>query len=211
MFQFQSLGAGLKDFVATGMPHEVEAALARFAKEDLRRAISSGQASGSYARWTSGVQGAPEESVRLENPVILYVFSAWKEIVLEAIKDLRSRFHSRSGRYAESFRVIVNGAPVTNYDAIPGDATVMIFNVQPYTRLMEVGGNKAGKRHFERTKNALSNRHRGQYDFDLTFRRVEGGFPGVPYILKHSQGRRKDRQAGMPITYPTLIIRRTGV
>jgi len=36
---------------------------------------------------------------------------------------------------------------------------------------------------------------------------VSGGVAdGVPYILKGSHGRRKDRQAGQPITYPAIIL-----
>ena len=101
----------------------------------------------------------------------------------------------------------MNGRPVTNFDEIPNGAEVIIINAQPYTRKMESGANKTGKRHFDLSKAAINRRFRGAFNAQVQFLKVAGGVdPRVPYVLKRSAGKRKDRQAGMPITYPALLI-----
>lgn len=187
-------------------PEEINRALAAFAKQELRQVISSGQASTNYERYVNGVQGAPEESVVAPGPII-YQFVNWPTVVREALDELRKRVPRKSGRYAGGFLVLVGGQPVAEYKTIPAMAEVVIMNVRPYTRKMEVGANGPGRRHFENAKNALARRYRDVFSFDFRFLNASNGIhPGVPYILKRSAGKRKDRQAGMPITYPSIII-----
>ncbi|HBF30858.1 hypothetical protein [Rhizobium sp.] len=208
-------------------PGAINAALAAFAKKELQRVISSGQASTTYERYVNGRSGAAEETVKAPGPIV-YQFVNWPLLIRDAISELKTRVPVKSGRYAGGFMVIANQAVVRNYAAIPVNAEVIIINVRPYTRKMESGANKTGKRHFEATKNALASRFRGVFDVDFRYLSVSGGLQnGVPYILKvgararkaaqnnrssaFRAGRealsvRKDRQAGMPITYPALII-----
>ncbi|MGV2188761.1 hypothetical protein ACQZ4Q_08095 [Agrobacterium vitis] len=186
-------------------PSTINAALAAFAKRELQRVIASGQASTTYERYVNGVSGASEESVRAPGPIV-YQFVNWPLLVRTAISELRMRVPVKSGRYADGFMVIANQAVVRDYSSIPVSAEVIIINARPYTRKMESGANGAGKRHFEATKNAMASRFRGVFDVDFRYLAVGAGLQnGVPYILKRG-GRRKDRQAGMPITYPALII-----
>lgn len=187
-------------------PAEINRALAAFAKQELRAVIASGQASTNYERYVNNVQGAREESVVAPGP-IRYEFVNWPTVIREALDELRKRVPRKSGRYANGFLVLVGGRPVVEYKTIPAMAEVVIMNVRPYTRKMEVGANGPGRRHFERAKNALARRYRDVFSFDLRFLNTANGIhPGVPYILKRSAGNRKDRQAGMPITYPSIII-----
>ena len=189
----------------------VAAELAAFAKEELRKAIASGEASAIYDRYVNGVLDAPEESVIPPGP-ILYVFGYWSLIIRTALEELRRRVPVKTGRYAGGFIVLANGVPVQKYADVPSDAEVVIFNARPYTRKMEVGANTTGKRHFANASQAVNRKFRGTAVSQLIFLNVQSGIHAdVPYILRGSRSRsarrvRKDRQPGMPITYPALVL-----
>lgn len=203
---FEMFERDLKLATAGLEPDAINQALARFAKQELRRVISSGQGSTTYDRYVNNVRGLQEEAVQVPG-AILYTFVNWPALIRMALEELRKRVPVKSGRYAGGFLVLANQQPVQEYKAIPSDAEVVILNVRPYTRKMEVGANKTGRRHMEQTKNVLARRYRDAFSFDLKFLNVQGGIhPQMPYILKRSAGRRKDRQAGLPITYPAIII-----
>lgn len=187
-------------------PAAINAALAKFAKEQLREVITKGQAPDIYERYVNGVSGAPEEAVKAPGPIV-YDFVNWAAIIGEVMAELRKRIIVKSGRYSNSFAVIANGSIVEDYKAIPASAEVIVFNTQPYTRKMESGALKTGAGHFERASSAMSRRYIGMFDFTFKYMdRAEGLAGGVPYILKR-HGKRKDRLRGMPITYPSIVIR----
>lgn len=180
--------------------------LAAFARRERDALISSGQASPSYETYVNERQGAAEETVIMPGP-ITYIFSNWKLVIETALAELQKRAPRRGGKYAASFLVTVGGRVVTDYMSIAPDATVIIINAQPYTRKMEVGANKTGARHFELSKSAINRRFGRAFSATFTFMNAASGIdPRVPYILKRPNGRRKDSQAGMPITYPAIEI-----
>jgi hypothetical protein len=198
----RELSVALTDLDPAAMQKE----LAAFARRSVADVIRSGEAPADYEVFVNGRQGAPEESVALPGPIV-YVFSNWKLAIETAIEQLQQRVPSRTGRYAASFVVLANQQVVTDYKSIPPDGEVVIFNRQPYTRKMETGANKTGGRHFDRAKAAFNRRFPDVFTAQLVYLNVAGGVaPEVPYILKGSAGRRKDRQAGQPITYPALVI-----
>lgn len=185
-------------------PEQVNALLARFAREELAKVLSAG-ASPQYERFVNGRRGASEDTVKAPGPIV-YVFTNWPLVIEAAIEELKRRAPRKSGRYANSFVVVANQHPVTDYATISADAEVIILNRQPYTRKLETVQAGAGQRMFD-TLLSLRRRFRDGFKFESRFLDVRGGVaPGVPYILKHSAGRRKDRQAGMPISYPAIVI-----
>lgn len=197
-------------------PTVVARELAAFAKAELRRAIDSGEASPNYDRYVNGRQDAPEESVIPPGPIV-YVFGYWPLIIRTAIEELRRRVPVKTGRYAGGFLVLANGVVAQDWQAIDAAAEVVIFNVRPYTRKMEVGANRTGARHFDGARSALNRQYKGTARAEVIFLTVSSGVHiGVPYILKGSgRGRRgatvwrrirKDRAPGQPITYPALVI-----
>jgi hypothetical protein len=180
--------------------------LAAFAKRSVADVISSGQAPARYERFVNGREGAAEESVVLPGPIV-YLFSNWKQAILTALEELKKRAPRRSGRYSDSFVVLVNQQVITDYDSIPADGEVVILNARPYTRKMETGANGTGARHFDLARSAFNRRFSGVFNAQMTFLNVPSGVvAGAPYILKRSAGRRKDRAAGQPINYPALLI-----
>lgn len=187
-------------------PEAVNKALATFAKEQLREVIAKGQAPNRYDRYVNGVHGAPEEAVKAPGPII-YDFVNWGVVINETLIELKKKVPVKSGRYQRSFVVLVNGAIVEDYRTIPAGVEVIIFNTQPYTRKMESGHIKSGAGKIERVKPVMTSRYRDVFDFTFKYMdRSDGLAAGVPYILKRN-GKRKDRQAGMPITYPSIIIK----
>jgi hypothetical protein len=184
----------------------LNAALAAFAKQELSEALSGG-ASPVYETFVNGRRGAPENTVVAPGP-ILYVFSNWPLIINVAIDELKKRSPRRSGRYMDSFVVLANQVVTTDYTKISADAEVIITNIQPYVRRIEVGANKSrGKRMFDLTKSALNRRFKDAFRSETKFLNIQSGVaPGVPYVLKYSAGRRRDRQAGQPISYPAIVI-----
>ena len=190
-------------------PEAINKALAEFAREQLRDVIAKGQAPAIYERYVNGKAGLSEDMVKAPGPII-YDFVNWSLVIRATIGDLKKRVPVKSGRYQGSFVVIVNGALVEDYKTIPADATVIVFNTQPYTRKMEngvIGGR--GEYHFRRTRDALEKRtpFRSVFSFETKYmNRNDVAISGVPYILKRDGGR-KDRRAGMAITYPSIIIK----
>lgn len=187
-------------------PENIAKELAKFARAELAKAIAAG-ASPNYDRYVNGRQGAPEESVTIPGG-ILYVFSNWPLVINAALAELQKRSPRRSGRFASSFVVLANQTVTTDYGSIPAAAEVIIFNAQPTSRKAEVGRlGIPARRLFDGTKSALSRRFREGFAFQTMFLNIKAGVhPLVPYILKGSQGRRSDRQAGSALTYPAIVI-----
>ncbi|MFC3206117.1 hypothetical protein [Aquamicrobium soli] len=188
-------------------PEAINDALAKFARKELRRAISEGIASEQYDRYVNGVKGAVEESVEAPGPII-YEFVNWPLVIKTALEELQRRAPRKSGRFAASFIVVAGGHIASDYRSIPADAEVIVTNAQPYVRKAEVGllGIRP-RRLFDGTKRVLNARFKDAFAAETRFLTIGAGVhPLIPYILKHSQGGRKDRQAGMPLTYPSIII-----
>jgi hypothetical protein len=205
---FEFFARDLKVATAGLEPEAINKAVAAFAKQEIHRVISQGIASPQYARFVNAVQGAPEEAYRAPGS-ILYEFVNWSLVVKATLEELAKRSpRAKSGRFAASFIVIVGGRVVTDLSTITGGQEVIITNAQPYVRKAESGLLGVPRRRlFDGTKNAMARRFSGAFKFETRFLNISGGVhPMIPYVLKRSQGNRKDRQAGMPITYPAIIV-----
>jgi len=185
-------------------PAAINAALAKFARQELAKAISAG-ASPNYDKFVNHRHGVPEETVQAPGPII-YVFNNWPLVINAALEELRRRGpRARSGLFASSFIVIVGGRLVNDFKSIPAEAEVIIVNATPYSRKAEVGRLGIPRRRlFDGTKNALSRRFRDAFRFETQFLNIGPGVhPMIPYRLKHG---RRGRGAGQPMTYPALVI-----
>jgi hypothetical protein len=184
-------------------PTQVNAALAKFARAELAKAIAAG-ASPQYDRYVNGRAGAAEESVVAPGP-ILYVFTNWTLVINTALEELKKRAPRRTGRYANSFIVVVGGRTVvTDYSKLRPDSEVIILNAYPSTRKIETGYNGPGARHFDLSRRALNSRFKGAFEFEMKYVDIPSGInPLAPYRLKRTT---KRRAAGTPLTYPALII-----
>lgn len=187
-------------------PAAINAALAKFARAELAKAISAG-ASPKYDKFVNGVEGAQEETVRAPGPIV-YEFVNWPLVINAALAELQRRSPRKSGRLASSFIVIAGGrVVVTDFTKLRADTEIIITGSVPYIRKAETGllGVPAG-RLFAGTKNVLSRRFKDVWRFEVKFLDIKSGLhPAIPYRLKRGQGR-KGREAGAPISYPSLLI-----
>jgi hypothetical protein len=187
-------------------PAAIQRALAAFARESVADVISKGQAPARYERVVNNRTGVSEDAVQLPGPIV-YLFTNWALAIGTAIAELEKRSPRRSGKYAGSWLVVSGNRVVTDYQSIPAGAEVIILNYRPYTRKIEVGANRTGKRHVDLSKAAFNRRFDQAFRAETRFVNAASGLhPSIPYLLKRSQGKRKDRQAGLPITYPAMVI-----
>lgn len=191
-------------------PQAISAALAKFAKADLARVIETGEGTATFERIVNGRQGASEDSVIAPGPIV-YLFSWWEAIIKVALTALVAASPRKTGRYASSFIVIVNGRVTTDFSNIEPSAEVIITNPQPYVRKIQVGAMQMSvpARMFERARSAISSKYTQKLvSVQVTFLNIESGVhPLIPYTLKgHSRSRRKDTKSGQPLTYPALVL-----
>ncbi|WP_312222570.1 hypothetical protein [Rhizobium rhizoryzae] len=211
MATFETFGRDIS--IATrGLTREAAAAaLAKFARTELAKAIASGAGSENYTRFVNGRQGAAEESVVAPGP-ILYVFSNWPLIISAALEALISASPRKTGAFARSFIVIVGGKLVSDYSQILPNAEVIITNAQPYVRKVQVGsgGPKASlaPKPFDKARRAVSSRFgSGVISAQIRFLDIPSGIhPQIPYMLKRAGRRRRRAAGGNALTYPSLIL-----
>jgi hypothetical protein len=213
MARFSTFSRDLQLATADMEPSAINGALARFAKDELAKAIAAGEASSIYTRYVNGREGAPEESVQAPGPIV-YDFSYWQPIIAFALDFLQKRSPVLTGRYG-STHVVMLGSQVVNPTAeIGAGEEVQIVNTQPYARKIEVGhmlmsmpdgvyqdALRAVRSQFGRV---IDVRFRmvlipGGYTLKGVFRR--GYKPGARTKLK------RDTQAGARMTYPSLQMR----
>lgn len=198
----------------TGLqPEEIDRALADFSRRELQKVQASG-ASRNYRLFVNGRPAVSEYEVEAPGPIV-YEFALWEPILTFALETLRMRSPVKSGRFRASFIVLANQRVVTDFDSIDGDDEVIITNFQPYVRKAE-NGLLGAKRFsiFDGAKRDLARRFGnsgrntpGAFAFETKWLNIAAGVhASIPYVLKGSRGRGKDRQAGMPITYPAVVM-----
>lgn len=191
-------------------PEAINQAVAAFARQEVRRVIAEGIASPQYERYVNGVHGALEEAYKAPGAIV-YEFTNWPLVITAVLDELKKRGpRPRSGRFDQSYVVIVGGRVlVTDYSKIRSDAEVIILNATPYSRKAEVG--RLGipeQRLFKGTARVIASRFNGAFSVTSRFLNVPSGIhPLMPYHLKN-RGRSNDRisrKSGV-MTYPALII-----
>lgn len=215
-------------------PEALSRELAKFARAELLKVQAAG-ASKVYSLYVNGRPATREDEVTAPGPID-YEFALWEPVLEFALSELQRRSPAASGRFRRSFIVIVAGKVVSPMTDIPAEAEVIITNFQPYIRKVEGGvlGVKRFSV-FDGTKRALArvfgNDRRNTpaaFQFETKWLSIgKGVHAEIPYILKgHQQtrmakmtnrssanragrltlARRKDREAGMPITYPAVVM-----
>jgi hypothetical protein len=234
MAGFEAFDREIRLATAGFEPEAINAMLATFARQELAKVQAQG-ASKAYDLFVNGRPAQSENEVQAPGPIV-YEFALWEPVITFALERLRTRSPVKSGRFRNSFIVVVNQTVVTNFDSVWPGAEVIITNFQPYIRKAE-GGQLGVKRFaiFDGAKRDLArqfgNDRRnapGIYRFDTRWLNMSSGVhPNIPYILKGGEkaravaqnarssafragrltlSRRKDREAGQPITYPAVVM-----
>lgn len=193
-------------------PEAIAAELAKFARSGLAEAIASGEGSPSYEKFVNGRPDAEEETVIPPGPIV-YTFNWWTEIIEFALEYLQHRSPRRSGRFRESWFVMLNDNRITDPSRIPINSTVILTNDQPYARKIEVGHMQMSVPHgvVEDARVAVRRQYGAIVDVKKTFVRLRNG-----YVLKGRFTRgvrqfsrtrlRPDVAAGEQVTYPALVL-----
>ena len=193
-------------------PDQVAAALATYAKDSLREAIQTGEATTLYDIWVNGRLGASESTVVPPGP-ILYEFQWWKEIVEFGLAALVARSPEKSGRYKRSWFAMVNGVVISDYDSIPVEAEIILTNNQPYSRKIEVGHMvmSVPPGVVEDCRRTVMSRFGNMITVKATMITLPGGYvlkgvfrKGVRPMARTKL--RKDTMAGAQMTYPSLKL-----
>lgn len=181
-------------------PDAIRRELAAFAKREVAALIQKGEVPPRYTRFVNGREGAPEESVTLPGPIV-YDFDRLSEVIAFALREAEQRSPKKSGRYRESWFVMVGGALWTGGE-IPSGAEVLVTNDQPYHRKIEVGAMRMSVPPgiVEAVYQAVRRRFGNRVRADVRFVTLAGG-----YRLKRN-GARRGRRAGDPMTYPALLL-----
>lgn len=123
------------------------AALARAARKGLADLIAAGRAIETYDLLVDGQLGRTEDQVRPDG-VIVYRFQRIGEAAKAAVDFLKRRSPILTGNYQDSFHIAVNGrsirAEAFDPKMAPADGELLIFNRQPYSRLVD--SQRAGNR-----------------------------------------------------------------
>jgi len=190
-------------------PAAQSAYLARVAINARDTAVRRGDAPPHWTTNVDGRQGAPESSVRPDG-FILYRFNVMGLAAKAALQLCKERSPVRSGRYRDSWVVVVEGKPWSGDVAdVPDGKQVMIVNPQPYARKIDTGAMKMSVPPgiVEAVRQSIQRKF-PTVNAARAFVTVPSGLlDNAPYILRRN-GRAKDRAAGKAITYPALILTR---
>lgn len=136
------------------------------------------------------------ESVQLPGPIV-YEYDYRREIALVALQELIVASPTRSGDYALSHTLYLNGQPVEDLPAqLAQTDEIMIANTVPYSRRLEVGKTKSGRdfvlqvepRIYERVaKGILMPRFGNSARITYTFRELPDAYRAKARLSSHYQ------------------------
>lgn len=195
---------------------QIAPALANFARAELQSAISEGIGSPTYTKYVNGREGADEGTVVPPGPIV-YDFIWWREIVEYALQVLVENSPIKTGRYQSSWVVLQNGFQVSNWNAIPINAQVMLVNTQPYARKIDTGFmDTRGYLGVDRARRSVMSLFGNMVMCRGTMVELPSGPPPAPYTLRGIFKRgirpfarkklRADTRAGAAMKYPALRI-----
>lgn len=92
----------------------------------------------SFTRTVDGVEGAREEAVEPDG-VITYVYPRLDAVVQFALETLFDLSPVLSGTYRSSHQIFLDGSPATNMATWRPGTEILISNLQPYARKIDLG------------------------------------------------------------------------
>lgn len=169
---------------------QMHGALVRTAKREHARVMATEPRPASFSRIVDGRQGAPEESARPDG-VIVYRYPRLEAVVQFAMETLFDLSPVLSGDYRNGHMLIVGGAPAASMkDWRPGQE-IVITNILPYARKIELGKMTmkvpGTDRVYTQARRKVMARHGNMAKVDFTYRAFIGGV-SVDQAKAASQG-----------------------
>lgn len=143
------------------------------AKREHARVMADEPAPSSFVRFVDGQLGAREEQVRPDGRIV-YQYSRIEEVVEFALATLRQISPVLTGRYKDAHEVFLNGKPVADVKEYRAGDDLMITNLQPYARKIEVGKmvmRVAGtSKVYQQARRLIMNRYGNSASIEFTYR-----------------------------------------
>jgi len=143
------------------------------AKREHARIMADKPAPSSFVRFVDGMQGAPEESARADGRIV-YQYSRIEEVVKFALATLREVSPVLSGAYKDAHEIFLNGKTVVDVSEYQAGDDLMITNLLPYSRKIEVGKMKmrvAGtSKVYQQARRIVMNRFGNSASVEFTYR-----------------------------------------
>jgi len=198
------------------------ALLVRVAKQGHAKIMAAAASNGLYPTWEAYANtpgNSNIDNVVLPGPIV-YLYHYVTDVAEFALTELQKNSPVRSGRYAKSHTIYLNGQPVARAPKMlkRGDE-ILITNPVPYARRLEIGKTESGRdfviqvppRIYERTAKKLKAKYGKVVKITFTYVNVPnahvitGGLP-LHYVGKGGVRRRRRQQVGSTITAPAIII-----
>lgn len=161
------------------------------------------------------------DAVIIPGPIV-FTYRYHREIISEALRELRAASPFVSGDYIRSHLLFVNGVQFDELPQVKSGDVVMIANTQPYARRLEIGKTKSGRafilqvpdRIYERVARNLKSRYRQVAQITFGYTDLPGSFiargklsPTYGVMGKGgSVSQRARRQRTGAIRYPSIKI-----
>lgn len=171
--------------------------------------VADGKLPEANIRFVDGAQGAPETTVKIaagKPGIILYKGSSLAQAAAYALEAARqaSQRISKSGTYAASWRIFVNGQEADEAHVPPNAQEAIVVNITPYARRLEQGtGRGVGRAPYLITE-IVARATKARFSGLVVLRKFvslsgasSNRFP-VPYHLK--------RPPGGEMLYPSVVI-----
>jgi hypothetical protein len=178
---------------------ETQEALVALAKREHGKVMQTAPRPERFVRTVDGVRSAREEQVRADGTII-YVYPRLDEVVQAAMDLLFELSPVLSGAYRMGHTLFVNGVEASNLAGWDGQGEILISNVLPYSRKIELGKmtmRVPGSDHvYEQAEFALRQRFGNQARIVFSYRGLMGGS-----VLTTRAGGNKSEYR-----YPALVI-----
>lgn len=193
-------GAVLFKAAARETVEETRQALVALAMTEHAKVMLTAPRPARFTRVVDGVEGAPEDAVKLGGQIV-YRYHRLDDVVRFAMETLFELSPVLSGEYRLGHTIFVDGAAAPNLAQWDGRGEIMIANVLPYARKIEIGKMKMrvpGSDHvYEQAAYVVAKRYGNSAAVYFTYRGIAGGS-----ALKARNGGNKSK-----LRYPALIIR----
>lgn len=143
------------------------------AKREHARIMADQPAPSSFVRIVDGVKDAREDQVRADGRIV-YQYSRIEEVVDFALATLRDVSPVLSGDYRKAHEIYLNGKQVADVKDYRAGDDLMITNLLPYARKIEVGKMKmrvAGtSKVYQQARRIVMNRFGNSASIEFTYR-----------------------------------------
>lgn len=190
----------------TGTKEEIRQRFIAFAKSENAKVMNADPKPVTFNRFVDGKLGATEEQVKFGG-FVLYRYPRLEIVAQFALETLQRISpvgvppdDKHPGLYRDSHTILVNGVQSTDFSKWQPGEEIIITNLVPYARVIELGKMKmrvpGTEAVYQQTEKIVKRQYGNLADIRYTFR----GFAGGALLQGKAHGQSDNR-------YPALVIR----